>query len=267
MRTSLDHVVIVVESLAAGSEPFRAAGFTVLPGGRHDAIPTENTLIAFADGTYLELLAMRDPGARSELRALRGSEAWDAHLRGASAIARRFLPNLVRPDGVADAVVTRDSLARFTTESRRRGFVMAGPVAMRRERRDAPALEWLLALPAEPALPFVIEDRTPRAWRVPGGEDATRHANGARGIAAIGVRAVDPVAVAMALADLFGASLAALPDGRTQVTLAGSEWRLQSGEPAGACAVEIAGAAPLGEALAALGVHAAGVASARAEAE
>ena len=37
-------------------------GFTVLPGGAHADGLTENALIAFADGSYLELIAFNDPG-------------------------------------------------------------------------------------------------------------------------------------------------------------------------------------------------------------
>ena len=57
----LDHVVIVVSSLAEASRSFAAAGLTVTPGGRHDEIPTENALVAFADGSHLELLAHAMP--------------------------------------------------------------------------------------------------------------------------------------------------------------------------------------------------------------
>src|SRR5215471_9075151 len=102
----LDHVVVVVSSLAEAARSFAAAGFTVTPGGRHDAIPTENALIAFADGSYLELLAAREASTRDELRTLHAGRGWERHLKGVSAIARRFLPGLAGADGVADWVLT-----------------------------------------------------------------------------------------------------------------------------------------------------------------
>src|SRR5262245_25569131 len=101
MPARLDHVVAVVSSLAEATRAFDAAGFTVTAGGRHDAIPTENALVAFADGSYLELLAARDPATRDELRALRPGAGWERHLKGVSAAARRFLPLLAGLDGVA----------------------------------------------------------------------------------------------------------------------------------------------------------------------
>src|SRR5262249_56580818 len=72
----LDHVIVVVSSLADSAAAFTRAGFTVTPGGRHDAIPTENALVCLADGSYLELLAAREPGTRDGLRALRSGPAW-----------------------------------------------------------------------------------------------------------------------------------------------------------------------------------------------
>ncbi len=254
MRTRFDHAVVVVDALSPAIVSFRAAGFTVTPGGRHDALPTENALVAFADGSYLELLAFRDPATRDELRALRGSERWDAHLRGVSAIARRFLPRLAGPAGVGDACIGGERLARFATESRRRECVLTGPVAMRRERPGADALAWELLLPAEDTLPFLIEDRSPRDARVPGG-DATRHANGATGIAGVSLRAGSPPLAAMRLADLFEATLTARPDGRSAARFAGVEWTLEPGEPEGACAVTLAGVANLPAAIEALGVR------------
>ncbi len=249
-----DHAVVVVDALGAAAEAFRAAGFIVTPGGRHDTLPTENALVAFADGSYLELLACRERSAREELRTLAASERWESHLHGVSAIARRFLPRLAGPAGVGDAVVTGEHLARFAAESRKREFVMTGPVPMRRERAGAEPLAWQLLLPAEDAMPFLIEDRTPRAWRVPGGVPATTHANGAAGVAAVELAARAPAAAALRLADLFEARLAQR-DGRTCATFAGLDWWLDPAEADGARGVRLAGVRALPAAIEALGVR------------
>ena len=254
MSLRFDHAVVVVDALPQAVAAFTAAGFTVSPGGRHDGIPTENALVPFADGAYLELLAFRERSARAELRALRDGPRWDAHVKSVSAIGRRFLPRLAGPDGVADAVVGRDGLARFAVESRARGFVSTGPVAMRRERSGAGTLEWELLLPAEEAIPFAIEDRTPRAWRVPGSPEATRHPNAATGVAAVELGARDPAALALRLADLFEARLASR-DGRTCATFAGLPWWIVAAETDGARGVRIAGVQALPAAIEALGVR------------
>jgi hypothetical protein len=61
MLTGIDHVVVVIQELERAMVAYRGLGFTVVPGGRH-ATGTHNALVGFADGTYLELLAFREPG-------------------------------------------------------------------------------------------------------------------------------------------------------------------------------------------------------------
>jgi hypothetical protein len=252
---AFDHAVVVVPDLAAASAAFAAAGFAVTPGGRHAGLPTANALVAFADGGYLELLAPRDAEARASLRVRAARRGWEAELRRASAIGRRFLPRLAMREGVADVVLRRAGLARFAAESRRRGVVMTGPVAMGRERPDGARLEWTLVLPAADVLPFLIEDVTPRERRVPGEPAATTHANGACGVAVVTVRAADVPGTAFAWADLFGAALGAGPDGATRLGLAGLEVRVVPGAPEGACGITVRGVRTLPPALVALGVH------------
>nr|HTR96390.1 VOC family protein [Candidatus Acidoferrales bacterium] len=256
VNCAFDHVVIVVSELGAAVEQFRAAGFAVTPGGRHDVLPTENALVAFPGGDYLELLAMREPAARAELGRLRASDAWESHLHGASAVARRFLPRLAGVDGVGDACFCVGRLDRFARESRARGFALTGPVAMERARRDTSALAWSLLLPADDGLPFLIEDRTPRAARVPGGPDATTHGNGATGVAGLLVRTPEPARLSLAYADLFGASPRVGSGGATSLALGGVTIRITAGAPAGACGVELSGVGALPASLEALGVHA-----------
>lgn len=60
--SGLDHVVIVVSRLEPAVRKFRGLGFTVTLGGENG--PTHNALIAFKDGTYIELIALRTASAR-----------------------------------------------------------------------------------------------------------------------------------------------------------------------------------------------------------
>jgi hypothetical protein len=255
VRFRFDHAVIVVESLQEAVRGFSSAGFTVTPGGRHDVLHTENALVAFADGAYLELLALQDPGSRADLRALRATPRWEAHLHRASAIGRRFLPRLAGPAGAGDACLAGERLERFAAECRQREVIVTGPVPMQREREGAEALAWDLLLPAEDAMPFLIEDRTPRHLRAPGAAEAIVHANGAGGISEVFVGAESPVAAALRLADVFEARLEARRDGQTLARFAGVRWWLEAGRPEGAFAVGIAGVAALPDELLALGVR------------
>ena len=241
MSFRLDHVVIIVPSLAEAVRRYADAGFTVTAGGQHDAIPTENALIALADGSYLELMAVRNDEARDSLRQLALSGRWESHLRGASAIGRRFLPRLVGPPGVGDYALYGSDLQRFAAAARRRGFAMTGPMPLARRQPDGTHLEMGLLLPAANHLPFLIEDRTPRARRVPGGAAATTHANGASGIAGVTIRVANVPAAALELASLFDGAPRVDAEGVTRFALAGIELAIVEGEPARACELALVG--------------------------
>ena len=85
MNVEFDHAVIAVHDLERATKEFTDAGFIVIPGGRHDEIPTRNALIVFEDGGYLELLAPRDKEAWESLRARGARKNWGTELRRASA--------------------------------------------------------------------------------------------------------------------------------------------------------------------------------------
>jgi len=241
VRFRFDHAVVVVPSLAEGIGRYQAAGFAVRRGGQHDVLPTENALIAFVDGSYLELMAVRDPETRAALRALAAGDRWHNHLRGVSAIGRRFLPRLAGPDGVGDYALFGARLARFAIEARRHNLAMTGPTRFGRETPDGRRLEMELLLPAADFLPFFVEDHTPREWRVPADPEVTTHANGATGIAQVVVRVADVPAVALELAMLFDGTPRVDGEGRTRLGLAGVELVIVRGEPEGARGVVLAG--------------------------
>ena len=245
MRFRFDHVVILVPSLAEGIARYSAAGFTVRPGGRHDVLPTENALIPFADGCYLELIALRDGGAREDLRRLAASTRWESHLRGVSAIGRRFLPRLAGPEGICDYAFGATRLTVFAAEARRRGHVMTGPARFGRETPDKRRLEMDLLLPAADHLPIFIEEHTPREWRVPTERGATAHANHAQGVASVTVNVPDVVQAALELGESFDTAPRVGEDGVTHLTVAGVEVRVASGSPGGARGVTLAGVGAL----------------------
>ena len=60
MFRAVDRIVVVVPDLEAAIAAYGGAGFNVMRGGRHN-IGTHNALIAFADGSYIELIAFLNP--------------------------------------------------------------------------------------------------------------------------------------------------------------------------------------------------------------
>jgi catechol 2,3-dioxygenase-like lactoylglutathione lyase family enzyme len=166
MLRQLDHVVFVVRDLRAAIDDYRRRGFTVTPGGEHADGVTHNAIVPFADGSYLELVAFHDLGQSLT------HPWWNIAADGG---------------GLADFALLSDDLAADTAALA--DLVKSPPQEGGRIRPDGIELRWRTAVLKIP-LPFVIEDLTARELRVPGGA-ATEHANGATGIAAVVVGAVD----------------------------------------------------------------------------
>src|ERR1700674_5736533 len=62
MLTGIDHLVVVTADLESAIAGCEHLGFTVVRGGRH-AAGSHNALVAFADGSYIELIAFQDPAS------------------------------------------------------------------------------------------------------------------------------------------------------------------------------------------------------------
>ena len=182
MSFSIDHAVIFVEDLPKATRDFTKLGFQVLEGGTHAGGLTHNALIVFADGSYLELLAFSFPSAFDALADLAGNGFLPWVLKGRTALDRRFLPLGARGEGLHDFALSTVNIESVTTLANDSGLRLAGPYTGKRVRTDGVTLAWALAIPTDPVLPFLIEDVTDRALRVPTGDAAT-HANGVAGIA------------------------------------------------------------------------------------
>lgn len=167
MLTGIDHLVVVVPDLDAGIEAYERLGFTVVRGGRHP-IGTHNALMAFADGSYLELIAFYRESPE-----------------------HRWWAPLARGGGLVDFCLATDDLRGDTAAFREAGVAIDDPRAMSRLRPDGYQVRWVLALPRgdhRGVAPFLIEDETPRVERVP---RLTTHVNGVTGIATVTVSVED----------------------------------------------------------------------------
>lgn len=172
MLTAIDHLVIVVRDLEKASDDYRALGFTVVPGGRHPGVGTHNSLIAFADTSYMELIAFYEP---------RADHRW-------------WVP-LQRGGGFVDFCLQTDDLHGSVQALRSAGVDIGDPQPRERMRPDGVEVRWRFALARgahRGVAPFVIAEVTPRDMRVPS-EHA--HANGVAGIRAVTVAVRDVAAV------------------------------------------------------------------------
>ncbi|WP_114814890.1 VOC family protein [Paraburkholderia kururiensis] len=163
-----DHLVVRVHDLKQTVADFAELGFTILHGGTHADGTTHNALIAFADGSYIELIAF--------LKEAREHRWWDEQRRTG--------------EGFVDFALLPDSVARAMEATYRRGLFYDGLVPGGRVRPDGTRLEWQIARPTTRDLPFLCGDLTPRFLRVPEGS-AREHRNGAAGLASINVAVVD----------------------------------------------------------------------------
>jgi catechol 2,3-dioxygenase-like lactoylglutathione lyase family enzyme len=213
----LDHVVIAVHDLERAIADYRALGFTVAPGGRHPGRTSYNALVVFADGAYFELIAWSAPAPH---------ERWWRVLNE-------------HGEGFVDhALLPRDTPAALEAAQARGLHTLTGPHDGGRHRPDGVELKWQTARHATPDLPFLCGDVTPRAGRVPEGE-ARVHANGARGVAAIGVAVADLRASAARWQALLGSAVAMGAPGvdaatgleGVAFTLGGTRFELQAPGP------------------------------------
>jgi catechol 2,3-dioxygenase-like lactoylglutathione lyase family enzyme len=172
MLKGIDHFVVVVTDLEAAIKSYSALGFTVVRGGKHN-IGTHNALIAFADGSYIELIAFLAPVA--------GHPWYDA---------------MSKRGGMVDFCAQTDDLEADVATFRRAGIAISDPNGMTRDRPDGYRLSWVLSIPNAPfnaSVPFLIKDETPRDERVP--RERT-HRNGVSGLANLTVAVADAAKVA-----------------------------------------------------------------------
>ncbi len=151
MFTGLDHFIVLVNDLNAAVETFRSIGFDVRAGGEHPAFGSHNALVAFADGSYLELLAFKDP-------ALAASTFWGDGVR-----------KLKVGEGFGAFVLSSNDLAKDVQNIRQRGLEITDPQPGSRMRPEGKQVAWHTAMVGGTRtgiLPFLIQDDTLRELRV-----------------------------------------------------------------------------------------------------
>jgi hypothetical protein len=186
MSLKIDHVTIAGQALADLEEAFASVDLQTEYGGPHSNGITHMSFLGFEDGSYLELIALLDPGGPA-------SPWWHRQIAGNAGLAAWAVDV---PDVAVEA-------ARLSAA----GIQVDGPKVMRRVRPDGAVAEWSLAFVGPPppgsVLPFIIADRGPRENRVrPSRHLLARDASGAlrpdrvTGIAEIvlGVRSIDGAA-------------------------------------------------------------------------
>lgn len=146
---SVDHASICGPDLQALQQAFSDAGLKPDYGGPHTTGGTHMALLGFDDGSYLELIAPQTAGSAD-------GSPW-GKLMAAEA-------------GPCAWAVSTEDVQKEIDRLKASGVAAEGPTKGSRKRTDGLAIEWVIAqvgggTPGS-TLPFVIEDRTPREWRV-----------------------------------------------------------------------------------------------------
>jgi hypothetical protein len=136
----IDHVIYGTADLDAAATRLRAQlGLLAVNGGRHDRLGTRNRIVPLGDGSYLELLAIADPGEAKR-------SALGAALQSAIARGEGLLGWAVAVDDLQPVI---ERLGTATTHVGRQGMTAR--------------LTGLAEFLAEPCLPFFIERDTAQA--------------------------------------------------------------------------------------------------------
>jgi hypothetical protein len=145
----VDHVSICGSNLDTLRQLFTDVGLAPELGGPHGNGITQMASIAFDDGSYIELIAPIKPGVTA------GSE-W-----------AKFMSD----DAVACAwAVATNVLLQEVDRLKKAGIPVTPPERGSRKRPDGMSVEWMTSNVGSggsgSTFPFLIEDQTPRAWRV-----------------------------------------------------------------------------------------------------
>jgi hypothetical protein len=178
----LDHVVVVVPSLKVAIEQYRALGFTLTLGGNNG--PTHNALIAFQDGSYIELISMRSRLLRFILKVFYQTKLITLFKPFTSHLRFRFMCWIGGPDGIRDWCIKQIRLEPLANALNGKKVSMSRIEKFTRSKPNLEIAEWLLVAPKEQLLPFFIEDISHIDVRIPSGNSA-RHSNGCKGISSL----------------------------------------------------------------------------------
>jgi len=145
----IDHVSVCGSNLETLRQAFTDIGMTPDNGGPHGNGITQMALVGFDDASYIELIAPMKPGVTE------GSE-W-AKFMSESAVACAW-------------AVGTNVLLQEVDRLKKAGIAVTSPARGSRKRPDGMSIEWMTANVGSGTpgslLPFMIEDETPRTWRV-----------------------------------------------------------------------------------------------------
>jgi Glyoxalase-like domain len=144
----IDHVSIAWSDLEFLQRAFESVGLKTEYGGVHSNGVTHMSILGFNDGSYIELISVLKPA--------QPADTWGKQIAGNG--------------GPCAWAVEEEKLSAEVDRIKSLGIRVEGPGDYERRRPDGVVVEWQLAFLGneEPGatLPFLINDKTPRSYRV-----------------------------------------------------------------------------------------------------
>lgn len=145
----VDHASVCGADLETMRQEFAHVGLTADYGGPHADGVTHMALLGFDDGSYIELIAPQKAGVAE-------GSSWATLMLGNA--------------GPCAWAVGTDDIKQEVERLKSLGIPVSEPKPGSRKRPDGMAVEWSTADVGSGTpgaiLPFIIQDRTPRDWRV-----------------------------------------------------------------------------------------------------
>ena len=182
-KLCIDHIIILVPYVQLHQPPsWLVKNFTLTPGGRHADNKTENKLIVFRDGSYIELIAYinDDPVHR------KGHYFGDKEFGIIDFALTSSTPRESASETRTAAEQTYDAVTgRLKTLNSALGIGYTRPNAGGRKRDDGQDIRWEVMFPTgtkSGEVPFFCHDLTDRRLRAPMDETHITHPCGAYGV-------------------------------------------------------------------------------------
>ena len=181
----IDRVVFAWAHLEALAGAFASVGLTTDYGGIHTNGATHMATLGFGDGSYLELISVRQPGQQAPV--------WQHHI--------------ATNGGICAWSVSVGDVHRISDRLRALGMPVDGPRSSSRRRPDGEKIESEIAFVGAEGMgslhPFMITDRTPRENRVRLSDSVD--GSGLAGLHSVVLAAPDAEAAAIELQRVYGA--------------------------------------------------------------
>jgi hypothetical protein len=176
-KACLDHIIILVPYADVLNPPkWVTDNFTITPGGRHADNKTENKLILFQDGSYIELIAFIDDEPKH-----REGHWWGEKKNGIIDFACT-----TDEDAVVHWTMMNERLKKAGGDMR-----YSAPRQGGRVKDTGENVIWKVTFPPTSVrrgeLPFFCHDVTSRNLRVPITAESVKHPSGAYGIKSLHV--------------------------------------------------------------------------------